>query len=65
MNCMYQQNFNSAIFKYLCPSGTVAHSTIYLNRILMLLTINKGKMEDGLKTLAQTSISFAHNYFLI
>lgn len=54
MNCMYQQHFDSARYKYLCPSGTVAYSTIYFNRINMQLRTNKGNMGDGLQTLAQT-----------
>lgn len=55
MNCIYQQHFNSARFKHLCPGEKVAYFTIYFNRINIQLRQNNGKMGDGLQTLTQSS----------
>lgn len=45
MNCIYQQHFNSARLKHLCPSEIVAYSTIHFNRINMQL--RPKKWENG------------------
>lgn len=63
MNCIYQQHFNRARFKHLCPGEKVAYSSIYFSRINMQLRQNTGKMGDGLQTLTQSSNFLVMTFF--